>query len=177
MKRPLIFSLALAAAMPLLVPAAAGRPGTDGQAETRPVARRLGYVPFDLNRRPMPAGRDLEKLLPKRVGEFTRPDFAPGTIAPADEDIKVKYTSGEDSVLVGFSIPGTALDAQEGIRTARREAFKSGQDLKDELYSVGSEPSYFRLAAFMAWSRGGYFFYAGASGNDALGRFMHAFPF
>lgn len=177
MKKTAIISLAIMAVLPLLVPAATSRPVGDNSAETRPVARRVSSVPFDVDKRAMPAGHDLEKLLPKRVGEFTRPDFAAGAGVPEDEDLNVTYRAGDDVILVGFSIPGTASDAQEGVKTTHREAVKTGLDLRNELYSIGSEPSYFRLAKFMSWSRGGYFFYADAATPDALGRFMRAFPY
>lgn len=177
MKKTAIISLAIMAALPLLAAAASGRPAGNNPAETRPVARRTSSVPFDVDKRAMPAGRDLEKLLPNRVGEFTRPDFEPGARASEDEDLIITYMAGDDSVVVAFSIPGTASDAQEGVKTTHREAVATGLDLRNELYSVGSEPSYFRLARFMSWSRGGYFFYADAATPDALGRFMRAFPY
>ena len=145
--------------------------------DARGVARAAGQsgAPFGIDQRPMPDGTDLEKLLPSTVGTFQRPAFAPNTKAPTDQDLNVTYTSGSDSVFVGFSIPGDPESAREAIRISRGEA---GADaLKDEQFSDTTEPSYFRSADFMAWSRGGYFFYAHASNSAALEAFMKAFPY
>jgi hypothetical protein len=174
-KKTMIISLAIMAALPLFTHAAMGRDADDNSPAPRPIARRVSSVPFELDKRVMPVGRDLEKLLPKNVGEFTRHDFE--LSRPEDEDLNVTYRSGDDLIVVGLRLPGTDDDAQDGVRATRREALIAGLDLSNGLYSVGSEPSYLRLPAFMSWSRGSYFFYADAATPDALSRFMRAFPY
>jgi hypothetical protein len=134
-------------------------------------------VPYDVDKRAAPPGSDLTILLPLTVGTFKRQPFPPGAKPPAHEDINTTYTSGKDSVFVGFSIPDSAEDAHAAVETTRTEAVASKISLKGELYSVGTEPSYFKLPKFMSWSRGKYFFYADASSPEALDRFMRAFPY
>jgi hypothetical protein len=138
-------------------------------------AAQPGSAPFGIDQRPMPSGADLEKLVPMTVGSFKRPAFPAGTQAPSDQDLNVTYISGADSVFFGFSIPGDTKSAREAVRIARGEA---GSDaLKDGQYSDDTEPTYFRSGEFMAWTRGGYFFYANASSPAALEAFMKAFPY
>ena len=140
-------------------------------------AQKTAAAPFGIDRRPQPAGTDLNVLLPKRVGSFEREDFPAVLKAPANEDLNVEYRSGKDSIFFGFSIPGTEKDAREAVRVTREEAVRTRLDLKGEQYEVGKNPGFFKIAAFMSWSRGGYFFYAQASSPQALERFMKAFPY
>lgn len=134
-------------------------------------------VPFDLDKRPMPSGSDLETLLPRVVGTFKRPPLAPGLEPPTNQDLNVTYTSGSDSVNVGFSMPEKPEYAHDAIQLAKDEA-TGGEALHDtDQYVVGKEPSYFRTADFIAWSRGRYFYYAKASSAAALEAFMKAFPY
>jgi hypothetical protein len=131
----------------------------------------------------MPKGSDLDVLLPRTVGTFTRPPLPAGTKPPVDEDLNVDYTSGTDRVNVGFSIPGNAADAREAIRTARQDGIATlkktgkGRQLQQAQESIGPPTSYYKLQDFIAWSRGGYFYYAKADSVAALDAFMRAFPF
>jgi hypothetical protein len=131
-----------------------------------------GPVPYGIDKRPMPKGEDPNVLAPAAVGEFKRPAFPKGTKTPSDEDLTVEYNAGGETVSFGFSIPGTPEYAREAVSLTRDEG-----DRKGEQYSLKGEPSYFKTAKFMSWSRGGYFFYAAASSAAALDRFMKAFPF
>jgi hypothetical protein len=134
-------------------------------------------VPYGINKRPMPSGTDLEVLVPRTVGRFTRPALPAGSKPPTDEDLNVGYGDGPDSVSFGFSMPETVADAHEAVKTTRDEAIASKLDVSKAQYSVGSDPSFFKLPAFMSWSRGRYFSYAQASSSAALDRFMRAFPY
>jgi len=134
-------------------------------------------APFGIDQRPQPTGTDLNVLLPKRVGAFTREDLPAGAKPLSDEDLNVEYTSGNDQIFFGFSIPETEKDAFEAIKVTRREAIDSRLSLKNEQYQIGKNPGYFRIADFMSWTRGRYFFYAKASSPEALERFMRSFPF
>lgn len=134
-------------------------------------------VPFGIDQRPQPTGADLNVLLPKKVGTFTREDLPVGAKPRSDEDLNVEYTSGNDRISFGFSIPETEKDAFEAIKVTRQEAIDSRLSLKGEQYQIGKNPSYFRIADFMSWTRGRYFFYAKASNPETLEKFMQSFPF
>jgi hypothetical protein len=134
-------------------------------------------TPFGINQRPQPTGTDLQVLLPKTVGNFTREDLPPGARPRSDEDLNVEYKSGNDQIFFGFSIPDTEKDAHEAIKVTRQEAIDSKISIKNEQYVTGKNPSYFKIADFISWTRGKYFFYAKASSSQALERFMRSFPF
>ena len=144
-------------------------PGVFAQKENR--------APFDIDKRPPPSGTDLNVLLPKRVGTFQREDFPAGLKPPSDEDLNVEYTSGDDSIFFGFSIPDTEKDAAAAVKVTREEALKTKLNLKGAQYRIGKSPSFFRFDTFMSWSRGRYFFYAKADTPQALENFMRAFPY
>jgi hypothetical protein len=144
---------------------------------------RVGPVPFNVARRPMPTGDAAAELLPPRVGPFQR-DALPATAkVSSDEELYVTYRRGTDSVSVGVSRPGTVDDARAAVQTAlqetRDELRRTGR--RDELprlmQDVKSDPAYVAVSDFMAWSRGGYFFAAKANNPRALTGFMQAFPY
>jgi hypothetical protein len=140
-------------------------------------------APYQLDKRPMPKGQDLEALLPRKVGAFTREAFPAGTKPSDSEDVNIDYKSGNDVVNVGFSIPGNAKDAHEGIRTAKAETIaelkqlKRTKEIATALEQLDRPTSYYKVADFIAWSRGGYFFYAKAKSAASLDAFMTAFPY
>jgi hypothetical protein len=134
-------------------------------------------APFAVDRRPRPAGKNPDILLPLKIGAFTRAALPPGTKIPSDEDLNVTYKSGNDSIFFGVSITDTEKDAVEAIKVTRQEAIDSRLSLKGEQYRVDSDPGYFRINDFMSWNRGRYFFYAKASSPAALEKFMKAFPY
>jgi hypothetical protein len=140
-------------------------------------------APYLLDKRPMPKGQDLETLLPRKVGTFTREAFPAGTKPSDSEDINIDYKSGSEVVNVGFSIPGNEKDAHEAIRTAKTETIAELKHLR-RTKEISTAPelldrptSYYKVADFIAWSRGGYFFYAKAKNAAALDAFMTAFPY
>ena len=130
-------------------------------------------IPFDIDKRPMPTGTDLNVT----VGSFTREQLPPDVKAHSDEDLNVTYKSGSDSVFFAFSIPDTPSDAHEAVKLTREEAIASKVNIKGEQYVIGKDPGYFKVADFMSWTRGRYFFYAKANSPAALEKFMRAFPF
>lgn len=161
------------------------------RAESQPVVPAAPAVaaasgnktaPYQLDKRPMPKGQDLETLLPRKVGTFAREAFPVGTKPSDSEDINIDYKSGADTVNVGFSIPG-AKDALEGLRTAKGETIaelkrlKRAKEISAALDLIGPPTSYYKVSDFIAWSRGGYFFYAKAQNAAALDAFMTAFPY
>ena len=133
--------------------------------------------PFGIDKRPVPKGTDLNVLVPVTVGTFKREPLPRDVKVPVEEDLNVTYKSGADSVFFGFSIPGTLLDAHEAIKITRDEAMAGIADAKSVQYVIGKDPSFFKAGDFMSWSRGGYFFYAKATSEDALEGFMRAFPY
>jgi hypothetical protein len=140
-------------------------------------------APYQLDKRPMPKGQDLETLLPRKVGSFTREAFPAGTKPSDSEDINIDYKSGAEVINVGFSIPGNPKDAHEGIRTAKTETIaelkrlRRAKEISTAQELLDRPTSYYKVADFIAWSRGGYFFYAKAKNAAALDAFMTAFPF
>jgi hypothetical protein len=140
-------------------------------------------APYQLDKRPMPKGQDLETLLPRKVGTFTREAFPAGTKPSDSEDINIDYKSGAEVVNVGFSIPGNVKDANGGIRTAKDETIaelkrlRRAKEISTALESLDKPTSYYKVADFIVWSRGGYFFYAKAKNAAALDAFMTAFPY
>lgn len=80
-------------------------------------------------------------------------------------------------MFIGFSLPETAQDAHEAIKTTRDEAISSKIDMKGGTFRTGKDPSWFKTAKFISWSRGPYFYYADANTPAALDRFMQAFPY
>jgi hypothetical protein len=78
---------------------------------------------------------------------------------------------------MGFSIVEDVADAHSAIKTTREEAIASAVDMRDERFSMGTEPGYFKVASFISWNRERYFYYAHASDAAALDRFMQAFPY
>jgi hypothetical protein len=154
-----------------------------GPAASAAASAKAGPAPYQLDKRPMPKGQDLEALLPRKVGTFAREAFPAGTKPSDSEDINIDYKSGADTVNVGFSIPGNAKDAHDGIRTAKDETIaelkrsKRAKEISTAAELIGAPTSYYKVSDFIVWTRGGYFFYAKANSGEALDAFMKAFPF
>jgi hypothetical protein len=154
-----------------------------GTASMRAESQGAGQAaPYQLDKRPMPKGQDLEMLLPRKVGKFSREAFPAGTKPSDSEDLNIDYKAGADTVNVGFSIPG-AKDAHEGIRIAKAETIgelkrlKRAKEMSTAAELIGAPTSYYKVSDFIAWTRGGYFFYAKANSAAALDAFMTAFPY
>jgi len=141
------------------------------------LAQKNVAPPFGIDKRPQPAGTDLNVLLPKTVGTFEREDFPAGLKAPSDEDLNVEYKSGGDSIFFGFSMPATEKAASEAVKRTRQEAIESKLNIKGEQYRIGKNPSFFKFDTFMSWTRGRYFFYAAAGKPQTLENFIKAFPY
>lgn len=133
--------------------------------------------PFSIHKRPVPTGEDLAVLLPAVVGAFKRDRLPERAKLAADEDLNINYRSGGDTVNVGLSKPESVDEAREAIKVSRDEAVASKIPIRDAKYSLKTDPAYFHVGDFIAWSRGQYFFYAKASSPAALARFMAAFPY
>ena len=128
-------------------------------------------VPYGIAGRPMPEGTDIDRLLPVRVGSFTRdPIKTPGPAMP----IYGNYKRGAATIFMELGIGDNARDADAILETAAGETgdaiLKSGP--------IGYFRSVNADGAFMAWTRGRYYFSAHAKvGEKALDEFLQAFPF
>jgi hypothetical protein len=132
-------------------------------------------APYGIDQRPQPRGTDLDSLLP--VGAFARAALPPDARLRSDQDLNVTYGAGSDSVFVGLSLPESVADAHEAVEMTRTEAIASKVDLRGAVHRTGKDPSWFKTAKFLSWTRGPYFFYADGSSPEALDRFMKAFPY
>lgn len=146
----------------------------------------LGHAaPYGIEQRPMPSGLDLETLLPKAVGSFERTlversgkrGVPTTTIERDSESVYATYRDGEKEVFVELGVNTDAKNAQDSLEVAAGDAAGGIPD-DPKLGSIGTEPSYVKSGAFIAWTRRGYFFSADAKGGEAdLDAFMKAFPY
>jgi len=148
-----------------------------------------GTAPYGIEKRPMPSGLNLEQLLPKQVGPYTRASMVAAsnqkvqatTIQVDSDSIYATYRAGGKEVLIEFAVSRSAADAQMGLDVAASEV-TNGFPTDPRFGSIGTEPSYLKVnnadGAFLAWTRGGYYFSASAKGDEAdLDAFMNAFPY
>jgi len=137
----------------------------------------------------MPSGLNLDELLPKQVGPYTRTllersdqrGVAPSSIEVDGASVYATYKDGSKEIFVEFAVAGSAVNAQATLDNAATEttdAFPTDPGFG----SIGTEPSYVKInnesGAFFAWTRGNYYFSASAKGGQAdLDAFVQAFPF
>jgi hypothetical protein len=138
-------------------------------------------VPYGVDQRPMPTGDDLDRLLPRQVGGFTRTELR----RPADlylDPIYAQYRKDNAEVFVELGICSDARGAQEALATAKAET-DAEPDQVIQRCSEGTEPSFLKtvsptLGAFLAWTRGAYYFSAHAKeGESDLDSFVRDFPY
>ena len=148
-----------------------------------------GAAPYGVEKRPMPAGLNLDELLPKQVGPYTRTlleeserrGVTASSIQVDGASVYATYKSGAKEIFVEFAVSSNAETAQETLIPAAADTI--GKFPTDpRLGSIGAEPSYLRLnnksGAFYAWTRGKYYFSASAKGGVAdLDAFMKSFPY
>lgn len=171
------------AAAALLMGLAVATMTTTSWAQAKAARPAPVAIPFALDTRPVPSGRSPELLLPRQVGGFSRRPFPNGTRIEGTADLNADYTDGRDTVNVGLSVTERSEDAQAAIRTLKGEALEfarrrsKGGPMPLATESIGTDPSFYRIGEMMGWSRGGYFYYARASSEAGLNRFMEEFPF
>lgn len=148
-----------------------------------------GTAPYGIEKRSMPSGLDLNQLLPKQVGPYSRVmlekseqrGVAPSSIQVDGSSVYATYRSGGNEIFVEFAVASSAENAQMGLDVAASET--TDKFPTDPRFgSIGTEPSYLLVnnqdGAFFAWTRGGYYFSASAkNGQAALDAFMQAFPY
>jgi len=128
-------------------------------------------VPYGIASRPMPDGTNIDKLLPVRVGSFARePIKPPGPGMPIYGD----YKRGAATIFMELGIGDNVRDAEAILETAAGE---TGDTIVDS-GPIGFFRSVSADGAFIAWTRGRYYFSAHAKGGEKdLDEFMQAFPF
>jgi hypothetical protein len=148
-----------------------------------------GTAPYGVEKRPMPSGLEMDELLPKQVGPYTRMSLEksehrgviPTKIDVNGEPIYAVYRVGSKEVFVEFSVSSGLQTAQEILVVAARHM--TGKFPKDpRVGSIGTEPSYLKVnsksGAFFGWTRGQYYFSASAKGGEAdLDAFVQGFPY
>lgn len=148
-----------------------------------------GTAPYGIEKRPMPAGLNLDELLPKQVGPYTRTlleksdqrGVMPSSIEVDGNSVYATYKAGSKEIFVEFAVAGSAANAQSTLETAAGET--TGEFPTDpRVGSIGTEPSYLKAnnesGAFYAWTRGNYYFSVTAKGGAAdLDAFMQSFPY
>lgn len=136
-----------------------------------------------------PSGLNLDDLLPKQVGPYTRTlleeserrGVSPSSIEVDGPSVYATYKSGAKEIFVEFAISSDAQTAQETLIPAAADTIGKFPT-EPRLGSIGTEPSYLRLnnksGAFFAWTRGKYYFSASAKGGVAdLDAFMKSFRY
>ncbi len=148
-----------------------------------------GTAPYGIEKRPMPSGLDLEQLLPKQVGPYTRASVerasnqgTQATSVDVDGDsIYARYRSGTKEIFVEFAVASSASNAQSTLAVAAGDAVGGVFPTDPRFGSMGTEPSYLKVVnsdgAFIAWTRGGYYFSASTKSEGDLDAFMQAFPY
>ncbi|HEU0175051.1 MAG TPA: hypothetical protein VFV58_12400 [Blastocatellia bacterium] len=148
-----------------------------------------GTAPYGIEKRPMPAGLNLDELLPKQVGPYTRAlieksnqrGAPPSSIEIDGNSVYATYAAGDKEIFVEFAVTSSPENAQTALDVAATEV--TGKFPSDQRFgSIGTEPSYLNVnnqsGAFCAWTRGGYYFSANAKGGKAdLDLFMRSFPY
>lgn len=175
----------------LATPVANKPPTAAAQAQpaTGEIKLLNGAAPYGIEKRPMPSGLDINQLLPKQVGPYTRASVelstnqgVPATSVEIDgNSLYAHYRSGGTEIFVEFAVNGSAANAQMTLDTAASET--TGKFPTDPRFgSIGTEPGYLKVndenGSFFAWTRGGYYYSASAKdGAAALDAFMQAFPY
>ena len=165
-------------------PAATATPTPRGQI--KPLSWN---APYGIEKRPMPTGMNLDDLLPRQVGPYSRTllersdqrGVAATSIEIDGSSLYATYKAGAKEIFMEFAIDANAVNAQATLDTAALES-NAKFPTDPRFGSIGTEPSYFKSnnesGAFFAWTRGNYYFSASANGGEAdLDAFVQAFPF
>lgn len=147
-----------------------------GPAGLAQVADHPAYLE---QKKTMPSGHHFTDLLPQKVANFNRVSVQE---PQPDLDGEALYQSGKQEIFLLFSLAQTRSEVDDIYKTIRAEV-QSEKLSQPMQWRVGSEVGYIRLIgktiAFYAWNRGLYCFSADSKDGDqqALDRFMHAFPY
>jgi hypothetical protein len=148
-------------------------------------------APYGIDQRPMPAGTNIDQLLPAQVGPYVREglrtptsrNLKPEEIGGAiDGPIYADYRAGSATIFVELGVMHSVKDARDSLDVATGDAAGGVFPTDPRLGARGQETSYLKVidnnGAFFAWTRGSYYFSAHAkSGEAALDAFVQAFPY
>lgn len=168
---------------------AANKPANAAAIPKGPIKPLNGAAPYGIEKRPLPGGLNLDELLPKQVGPYTRTlleksdqrGVTPSSVEIDGNSVYATYRAGSREIFVEFAVAGSKENAQATLDTAASEV--TGKFPTDPRFgSIGTEPSYLKAnnesGAFYAWTRGNYYFSASAKGGEAdLDTFMQSFPY
>ncbi len=140
-------------------------------------------VPYNLDKRPMPEGDNIDRLLPRQIGKFQRGEPR-GDI---HDVMYIEYSDGRIEICLSLAICNSPEDAQSGVDTARLESADVTESV--EASSIGTEPSFHKTrfnnprmgttgkGTGITWNRGRYYFSADARTDEILNQFMENFPY
>lgn len=171
-------------------------PAANTPADTSPVPKSSrGEIkplsvpaPYAVEKRPMPTGLNLDQLLPKQVGPYTRTlletqqrGFTPSSIEIDGDSVYATYKDGSKEIFVECAVTSSPTAAQDILEVAAGDV-TAGFPTDPHFGSISTEPSFVKTldmsGAFLAWTRGNYFFSASAKGGEAdLDAFMKSFPY
>ena len=136
-------------------------------------------TPYGTAAKRQPAGVDFNKLIPEKLGTFTRisyKDPSPGL------DGEAMYRSGNKEIFMLFSKADTRKDLKETMETILDE-IKENRTTEARSIELKTDPAYIHFIgpriAFFAWTRDLYCFSADSKNGDKKGleEFMKAFPY
>ncbi len=132
-------------------------------------------VPYQVDSRPVPKGKDFNEILPLKVGSFQRVKFTP----PKPRfDGEASYRSGNEEIFILFSLSNTLSDLKEVFETIADEVRDEKGNLKIVDIKSGKKCVYLvgKKRTFFAWNRGLYCF--SVDGNHVkVDEFMKYFPY
>lgn len=163
----------------------------DTQNTKKEIRPLKGTAPYEVEKRPLPAGVNLNELLPKQVGHYTltlleeseNRGVTASSIRVDGPSVYATYKYGSKEVFVELAISSTAESAQEILVTAAGDTSGGKFPTDPRFGALGTEPSYLRvnskaLGSFYAWTRSNYYFSASAKGGvEDLDEFMRSFPY
>jgi len=147
-----------------------------------------GSAPYGIEKKPKPAGLNLDELLPKQVGPYTRTlleksdqrGVTPLSIEIDGNSVYATYRAGAREIFIEFAVAGSEENAQAILNTAAGET-SAGFPTDPRGGSIRTEPSYLKRnhesGPFFAWTRGNYYFSASATSEADLDAFMKSFPY
>ena len=151
-----------------------------GEFKTRRDQISAEQIPYRIECRPMPKGTDINVLLPVRVGSHTR-DPIDERLDTDNPTYATYRRTGGGSVFVELGICEDPIGAQRALETAKAETdaeFPDEPQLFVQQRAVWCLKTANQLGAFLAWTRGPYYFSAHAKGGEEdLDEFMDAFPY
>ena len=145
----------------------------------RPQADEDRSIPYGIDKRPMPDGDDPDGLLPREVGLYVREPIR--ALETKGGPIYSNYRRGTSCIFVELGISDDASGARMALATAKSEIdaeFPDIPQISGKQRDVSFLKTANRLGAFMAWTRGRYYFSAHAKeGEKELDELMRLFPY